>query len=93
MSSTAHETGREMAAGPGDALDEKPAKLPRHVMQSPLGHPAEIGRSLNPGKQGIIFSRIQCFPLESGCRGVGQSAGDELESQSGSSSGRQRVFT
>ena len=38
------ETGREMAAGQGDALDQVPAKLPGHLAQRALGQPAQIRR-------------------------------------------------
>ena len=58
-------TGREMATGPGDALDKVPAKLPGHVAQRPLRQPAEIRRRLDRQKQGIVVLRTHVRANES----------------------------
>ena len=76
------EPGREMAAGPRDAVDEVPAELPGHVAQSALRQPPEILRGVDRREQGVVrvgahavvLSRPE-RPLRAAIIGTGRDAG------------------
>ena len=62
------ETGREVTARTGDALDEVSAQLPGYVAQRPLRQTAEIRRRPDRTEQGIVVSHTHVRANESGGR-------------------------